>query len=159
MRRLRRHERGYVLLVTMLLLVVLTFMGLIIIQLSGLEMQMAINEDINQECKACADGYQRYILAELLKGPQYLPANFPAEYPCSPRFNFVLGMHYDTDPYNPIPINVEGLGSFQTRYGWQRSGVLGRNWEATPTYTFGGGVRRVSDGKIVCEVLIRVTLP
>jgi Tfp pilus assembly protein PilX len=77
MRRKRRHEEGYVLLITVLLLVGLTFMGLVAIQLSGLEMQMAINEDINQECKACADGYQRYLLAQPSQGPAVPSDEFP----------------------------------------------------------------------------------
>jgi len=160
MKSRRTNPKGYILLITMLLLVALTFMGLVAIQISGLEMQMAINEDINQECKACADGFQRYFLSQLLKGPQYipsLPTGSPLEYPCSPRLTFVYGQHVGGEVIDPSR-SSEGLGEFQTTYGWQRSGVLGRNWGGTVTYGFLGAVKRAADGRLICEVLIRMTL-
>ena len=145
------NEKGFALIMTLVILVSLTMLGVTLISLSNLEERMGTNVFVREKFFECADGYKASEAADVLlnrcnPNPPPVPCTTDEGVP----INFVPGAHYDyatTDQCGGLTkAVVSGM------YGTNRSGVLGLHAGRTILVPKPGGG---SGGAVEVEIGLR----
>jgi len=134
MRRSKKGDAGFVMVLTLFMIVVLTFIGMAAILISGLDIQMAGNVRSQAGCFRAADGGVQRVMASVAGGVGLPGKPYSGISEVLGDYTFLTG-HYDqTIPSNVNPVSGtagSGVSDYKNLAGWRHGNELGFLFGAT----------------------------
>lgn len=123
-----RHEEGYVLVITLFMLVALTVIGMAAITISSLDVEMAGNIRTRTACFRAADSGTQAVMAAVANGGLVPGSNPPPVSGTLPDgYSFITG-HYDQVTASPITAVTGpsgGVSAYKMLAGWNLTNRIG----------------------------------